>query len=93
MLLKHFYWKLRAAKRDEFEPSSLKTIQRGLERYLQEKNAGFSVIRDEEFVNANKALEAKVKFLKKSGKGNKPNAAEKGFTHILLPRFFTLLAV
>ena len=75
-LLKHFYWEIRTAKGDEFEPSSLKTIQRGLDRYLQEKNAGFSIIRDEEFVNANKALDAKVKFLKKSGKGNKPNAAQ-----------------
>ena len=28
------------------------------------------------FVNANKALDAKVKFLKKSGIGNKPNAAQ-----------------
>ena len=75
-LLKHFYWEIRTAKGDEFEPSSLKTIQRGLDRYLQKKNTGFSIIRDEDFVNANKALDAKVKFLKKSGKGNKPNAAQ-----------------
>ena len=75
-LLKHFYWEIRTAKGDEFEPSSLKTIQRGLDRYLQQKNTGFSIIRDEDFANANKALDAKVKFLKKSGKGNKPNAAQ-----------------
>ena len=43
---------------------------------MQEKSAGFSIIRDEEFSAANKALDAKVKFLKKSGKGNKPNAAQ-----------------
>ena len=43
--LKHFYWEIRTAKGDEFEPSSLKTIQRGLDRYLQEKrNARFSII-------------------------------------------------
>ena len=29
-LLKHFYWVIRTAKGDEFESSSLKTIQRGL---------------------------------------------------------------
>ncbi|XP_078380345.1 uncharacterized protein KIAA1958-like [Oculina patagonica] len=75
-LLKHFYWEIRTAKGEEFEPSSLKTIQRGLDRYLQEKNAGFSIIRDEDFAIANKALDAKVKFLKKSGKGNKLNAAQ-----------------
>ena len=75
-LLKHFYWEIRIAKGDEFEPSSLKTIQRGLERYLQEKNTGSSIIRDEDFPNANKALDANVKFLKKSEKGNKPNAAQ-----------------
>ena len=68
-LLKHFYWEIRTAKGDEFKPSSLKTIQR-------EKNTGFSIIRDKDFANANKALDAKVKFLRKSGKGNKPNAAQ-----------------
>ena len=67
--------------------------KRFIDRYLQEKNAGFSIIRDEEFVNADKALDAKVKFVKQSGKSNKPNAAEKGFTNILPPRFVTLLAV
>ena len=77
-LLKHFYWEIRTAKGDEFEPSSLKTIQRGLERYLQELNTGFSIIRDEDFANANKAQVPvpKFKFLKKSEKGNKPNAAQ-----------------
>ena len=44
-LLKHFYWEIRKAKGDEFEPSFLKTIQRGLDRYLQEKNSVFSIIR------------------------------------------------
>ena len=48
-LLKHFYWEIRTAKGDEFEPSSLKTIQRGLDWYLQEKNARFSIIRYEKF--------------------------------------------
>ena len=36
-LLKHFYWEISKAKGDEFEPCSLKTIQRGLYWYLQEK--------------------------------------------------------
>ena len=30
-LLKHFYWEIRTAKRGEYEPSSLKAIQRGLD--------------------------------------------------------------
>ena len=76
MLLKHFYWEIRTAKGDDFKPSSLKTIQRGLDRYLQEKDAGFSIICDEEFSKANKALDAKGKFLKNSGKDNKSNAAQ-----------------
>ena len=59
----------------------------------RKKYVGFSIIRDEDFANVNKALDTKVKFLKMSGKGNKPSVAEKGFTHILLPRFVTLLAV
>ena len=75
-MLAHFYWEIHTAKGEDFEPSSLKTIQRGLDRYLQEKGSTFSIIRDEDFSKANKALDAKVKFLKKSGKGNKPNVAE-----------------
>lgn len=43
---------------------------------MQEKSVGFSVIRDQEFSKANKALDAKTKYLKKQGKGNKPNAAQ-----------------
>ena len=90
-LLKHFYLEKRKAKGDEFKPSTLKTIQRGLDWHLQEKNAGFSIIRDEEFTitNANKARDAEVNFLKMSGKGNKPNAAGIGFEHILLSQFVT----
>lgn len=76
-LLTNFYWEIRSAKGENFEPaSSLKTIQRGLDRYLQEKSTGFSIIHDEEFSKANKGLDAKVKFLKKSGKVNKLNAAQ-----------------
>ena len=36
-LLKHFYYEIRTAKKGEFELSSLKTIQRGLDGYLQQK--------------------------------------------------------
>ena len=75
-MLAHFYWaNIRTAKGEDFEPSSLKTIQRGLDGYLQEKGLIFSIIRDKVFSKANKALDAKVKFLN-SGKGNKPNAAQ-----------------
>ena len=84
-LLKHFYWKIRTAKRNEFEPSSLKTILRGLDRYLQAKKTCK--------IFHHSCQHAKVKLLENSGKGNKPNAAEKGFKHILLPQFVPLLAV
>ena len=46
----------------------MKTIQRGIDWHLQEKSAGFSVIRDEEFSKANKALDAKTKYLKRQEK-------------------------
>ena len=77
-MLALFYWNIRTAggRGGDFEPSSLKIIQRGLDRYLQEKGSTFSIIGDEDFSKANKALDANVKFPKKSGKGNKPNAAQ-----------------
>lgn len=75
-LLKHFYWEIRKTNGEDFEPGSLRTIQRGLDRQLLRNEVGFSIIRDEVFKTSNEALSAKLKALKKDGKGNKPNAAE-----------------
>ena len=59
-LLKHFYWKIRKTNGEDFEPGSLRTIQRGLDRHLLRNEIGFSIVRDEVF----KA--SKLKALKKA---------------------------
>ena len=75
-LLKHFYWEIWKTNGEDFEPGSLRTIQRGLDRHLLRNEVGFSIIGDEVFKASNEALSAKLKALKKEGKGNKPNATE-----------------
>ena len=46
-LLKYFYWEIRKTNGEEFEPGSLRTIQRGLGRHL---------LRNEVFKASNEAL-------------------------------------
>ena len=40
-LLKLFYWEIRKTNREDFEPGSLRTIQRGLDRHLLRNKVGF----------------------------------------------------
>ena len=60
---------------EDYEPSSLPSLMASFERYLKKKNYGFSIMKDAEFEQANKALQSKQKDLKQKGKGNKPNAS------------------
>ena len=60
----------------EYEPDSLTSIHRGIDRYLRENEYGFSLVASKEFQTSKKVLETKRGELKAAGKGNKPNAAE-----------------
>ena len=61
---------------EEYEPDTLTSYQRGIDRFLQDSGYPVSIIRDKEFQRSRKCLAAKRVELKKQGKGNKPNAAE-----------------
>ncbi|KXJ06675.1 Uncharacterized protein KIAA1958 [Exaiptasia diaphana] len=61
---------------EEFEPSSLRGLICSFNRYLKTKGYPANIIEDKEFEQVRAALKAKSKELKKTGKGNKPNAAE-----------------
>ena len=76
-LLGHFYCKIRKSDGTLYEPDSITSFQRSLDRHLTKNlHKSFSIIRDVEFASSNEKLKAIRKKLKKEGKGNKANAAE-----------------
>ena len=57
-----------------FEPDSLSTIHRGIQRYLDTKKYGFNILHNEIFQTSRQVLAAKRKTLTQQGRGNKPCA-------------------
>lgn len=58
----------------EYEPDSLSSFQRSIQRRLKELKLSFNILKDEEFCRSREVLTAKRKNLVKQGRGNKPNA-------------------
>lgn len=57
-----------------YEPTSLCSLQAGLERYLKEIGCTFSILNDIEFKGSRDVLEGKAKYLRQDlGMGKKPN--------------------
>ncbi|XP_077990940.1 uncharacterized protein KIAA1958-like [Glandiceps talaboti] len=71
-LLSRFYLSIRKKNGEEYEPDSISSYQKSIDRYLRDYNYGLSIIRDEDFGKSREALAAKRKQLKASGKGNLP---------------------
>ena len=58
-----------------YEPSSLTSFQRSIQRYLKDKNSTFNLFQDAEFAKSREVLLAKKRELvKKYAKGNRPQA-------------------
>ena len=57
-----------------YEPGSITSAHSSIERYLREKGYPYSIIGAPEFQMSREVVEAKRTLLKKSEKGNKPNA-------------------
>ena len=76
-LLAHFFTKVKKRDGISYEPDSLTSLQRSLERHLRD-NLGkqYSILRDREFALSREAIIAARKKLKKEGKGNMPRASE-----------------
>ena len=73
-LLCKFFINVRKTNGDEYEPSSLSSFQRSLQRYLTENNIQTNILKDVEFEKSRQVLAAKRKNLVKQGKGCKPQA-------------------
>ena len=67
--LEKFYLSARQKDGGYYKATSLRSIRAGLDRYLQstELKKPFSIMADPEFTQANKALDAFVKTLRKDG--------------------------
>ena len=74
-LLSHFFVKVRKADGTDYEPDSLTSFQRSIDRYIRENNKLYSILTDKEFRKSRESLEAKRKELRRSGKGRRPNKA------------------
>ena len=66
--------KIKRKDGSEYEPDSLSLVQRGIQRYLNDKKSGYNILVGKEFEQSMKVLTAKKKQLTKLGKGNKRNA-------------------
>ena len=76
-LLGHFFVSIRKNDGSIYEPDTLTSFQRSLDRHLtKDLHKSYSIIRDTQFAPSREKLKAARKWLKSNGKGNKPNAAE-----------------
>ena len=60
-----------------YEPSTLISLQRSLDRHLtKDRHKPYNIIRDMEFSSSQQLLTVSKKMLKKEGKGNKSKASQ-----------------
>ena len=76
-LLGHFFVTVCRNDGSLYEPDTLSSFQRSIDRHLtKDLHKPYSIICDTQFAPSREMLEVSWKFLKGKGKGNKPNAAE-----------------
>ena len=73
-LLGKFFKDVRKQNGSEYEPDSISSFQKSIQRHLNELKLPFNILQDEEFRRSREVLAAKRKNLVKQGRGNKPNA-------------------
>ncbi|KAK3731923.1 hypothetical protein QZH41_000275 [Actinostola sp. cb2023] len=75
ILLCNFYIKAKTTGDLEYEPDTLSS-SRSIQRHLDDNNWKINILKDEVFKKSRDVLKSKRRDLRKSGKGNKPNATE-----------------
>ena len=73
-LLSRFFMEVVRVDGMPYQPDVLSTIHRGLKRYLDTKNYGKNILKDDIFDKSRKVLAARRKKLKRDGYGGNPNA-------------------
>ena len=68
--------KIRKQNGEMYEPSSLASVHRSLQRYLNDKNSTLNLFKDQEFSKSREVLKAKKRELvEQHAKGNRAQAA------------------
>ena len=76
-LLSNFFFTVKKRNGEEYEPNTLTSLHRSIDRYLREVGQNtIRILEDREFESSRQALDAKRRQLKKRGKGGQPNASE-----------------
>ena len=75
-LLACFVVKARKQNGEEFEPDTLTSYFRSIDRFLREQGKQYSILLDREFNHSREALACKRKDLRRRGKGQRPNKAK-----------------
>ncbi|KAK3728340.1 hypothetical protein QZH41_002174 [Actinostola sp. cb2023] len=76
VLLCRFFMNVKKKNGGEYEPSSLTSIHRSIQRYLNNKNSPLNLFKDQEFNKSREVLVAKKRQLVEiHAKGNRPQAA------------------
>ena len=76
-LLANFFLCAHSKNGEEYEPATVSSFQRSIQRYVIETKYTFNILKDNEFEKSRKVLAAKLKSLvHEHGKGNKLQAAQ-----------------
>lgn len=76
ILICRFFMDVRKKDGGPYEPSTLTSYQRSLQRYLNDKGSKLNILKDQEFSKSREVLSSKKKQLvEESAKGNRPRAA------------------
>ena len=76
ILICRFMMEIKKKDGDAYEPATLCSFQRSLQRYLKDKNFNLNIFKDQEFQKSRKVLLSKKKQLvAEQVKGNRPQAA------------------
>ena len=73
-ILCKFFRDVRKKDGGDYEPGSLTSFQRSIQRHLLEENVPHNIFKDREFSRSREVLSSKRKSLVRQGLGNKPNA-------------------
>ena len=72
--LAYFFMTVHKQNGDEYEPSSLSSMQRSIQRHLDDQMSNINILKNDEFKQSRSALMAKRRQLVSKGKGNRPYA-------------------
>ncbi|KXJ14551.1 EGF-like repeat and discoidin I-like domain-containing protein 3 [Exaiptasia diaphana] len=76
LLSKFFMHVKKSDAGSDYEPSTVSSFQRSIQRYLDDKKRELNIFKDKEFNTSRMVLQAKRKSLVQAGKGNKPLATK-----------------